>query len=163
MNQLMRWEPFSDLRQAMDRAVEESMRPLSVLRGIGEIANMPLDVYQTPTELVVEAAISGVKPEDVEITITGDTLTISAESKAEEEVKKADYLYRERRYGSSTRTIMLPKSLKTDKAEATFEHGVLKLTIPKAEEAKPKQIKVKAKGLIESKKVEPKKEEGKKG
>jgi len=112
---------------------------------------MPLDVYQTPNELVIKATVPGVKPEEVDITITGDTLTIGAEVK-EEKIEKAEYLYRERRFGSATRTITLPKALKGDQAHASFENGVLTLTIPKAEEAKPRQIKVKPQGIVEGKK-----------
>jgi HSP20 family protein len=148
----MRWDPFADVRQAMDRALEESFRPLRVLRGFEEIAPLPIDIYHTPNEVVVKASLPGVKPEDVDITISGDTLSIKGETKTEEEVEREDYLYQERRYGSFSRVITLPGSLQTDKAEATFENGVLTLTIPKLEEVKPKSIKVKAKGVIEDKK-----------
>ena len=72
-------------------------------------------------------------------------MTIKGESKAEQEVKREDYLYQERRYGAFSRSVILPSGLKSDKAEATMEDGVLTLTIPKAEEVKPKAIKVKAK------------------
>jgi HSP20 family protein len=133
-----RWHPFTDimtLRQAMDRLFEDSfVRP-----------SRALDIYQKPDEVVVKAAMSGVKPEDVNIDITGDTLTIKGERKAENEIKREDYLYQERRYGAFSRTVVLPSGLKSDKAEATMEDGVLTLTIPKAEEVKPKAIKVKAK------------------
>ena len=95
--------------------------------------------------MVVDAANPGVKPEDIEVSLTGDVLTIKGETKAEKEVKEPNYLRRERRYGSFCRSISLPSGLKGDKAEAEFEHGVLKLTIPKAEEVKPKVIEVKTK------------------
>jgi len=95
---------------------------------------------------VVEAALPGLKPEDISIDITGDTLTIKGESKAEQEVKREEYLYQERRYGAFSRSVVLPGGMKSDKADATMEDGVLTLTIPKAEEIKPKAIKVKAKG-----------------
>lgn len=93
----------------------------------------------------MKAALPGLKPEDVSIDITGETLTIKGESKAEQEVKEKDYLYQERRYGAFSRSVVLPSGLKSDKAEATMEDGVLTLTMPKAEEVKPKAIKVKAK------------------
>ena len=144
-----RWHPLTELmslRQAMDRLFEDSfVRPSRALATFGESATPALDVYQTPTEIVVKAAMPGVKPEDVSIDITGETLTIRGESKVEEETKKEDYLYQERRYGVFSRSVVLPSGLKSDKAEATVEDGVLTLTIPKAEEAKPKAIKVKAK------------------
>ena len=100
-------------------------------------------MYHTANDVVVKAALPGVKPDDVEITIVGDTLTIKGEAKAEEEVKREDYLYQERRYGAFSRSVTLPSGLDTDKAEATFENGVLTLTIPKVEKVKPKQVKVK--------------------
>jgi HSP20 family protein len=144
-----RWQPFSELmslRQAMDKLFEDSfVRPSRALAALGEVTAPALDVYQTPNEVVVKATLPGVKPEDVTIDITGETLTIKGETKAEEEIKKKDYLYQERRYGSFSRSVVLPGGLKTDKAEATIEDGVLTLSIPKAEEAKPKAIKVKAK------------------
>jgi len=101
---------------------------------------------------VVKAALPSVKPEEIDITITGDTLSIKGETKAMGEVKREDYLYREHRYGAFSRSIILPTNLKTDKAEANFENGVLTLTIPRSEEAKPKTIKVKTKGTIEGEK-----------
>jgi HSP20 family protein len=144
-----RWQPFSELmslRQAMDKLFEDSfVRPSRGVAALGEVAAPALDVYQTPTEIVVEAALPGLKPEDVSIDITGETLTIKGESKAEQEIKKEDYLYQERRYGAYSRSVVLPSGLKTDKAEATMEDGILTLTIPKVEEVKPKKISVKAK------------------
>ena len=144
-----RWQPFSELmslRQAMDRLFEDSfVRPSRGVAALGEVAAPALDVYQTPTEIVVKAALPGLKPEDVNIDITGETLTIKGESKAEQEIKKEDYLYQERRYGAYSRSVVLPSGLKTDKAEATMEDGILTLTIPKVEEVKPKKISVKAK------------------
>ncbi|MGB5926077.1 MAG: Hsp20/alpha crystallin family protein [Dehalococcoidia bacterium] len=151
-----RWQPFSELmslRQAMDKLFEDSfVRPSRALAALGEVTVPALDVYQTPDEVAVKATLPGVKPEDLSIDITGDTLTIRGETKAEEEVKKEDYLYQERWYGSFSRSVVLPGGLKTDKAEATMEDGVLTLTIPKAEEVKPKPIKVKAKEKPKEKK-----------
>ena len=154
---LIRWQPFSDmvtLRQAMDRLFEDSfVRPTRFTSLFGEGAEMPIDIYQTDEDVVVKASVPGIKPEEVEITITSDTLTIKGETKTEEEVKKENYFRKERSYGAFSRSILLPSSLQTDKAEATFENGVLTLTIPKAEESKPKQIKIKPKGVIEGEKA----------
>ena len=144
-----RWHPFTEfmsLRHAMDSLFDDSfIRPSRILSTFVETGTPTMDVYQTPKELVVKAALSGVKPEDVSIDITGENLTIKGESKAEQEIKKEDYLYQERRYGAFSRSVVLPSGLKSDKAEATMEDGVLTLTIPKVEEVKPKAIKVKAK------------------
>ncbi len=144
---LIRLEPFTDMRQMIERALDDEIRP-SLWRGLAGTTHMPMDMYQTNDEVVVKATIPGVKPEDVDITITGDTLTIKAESKTEEETQKADYIHRERRYGSSTRTVSLPHDIKTDNADASFENGVLSISIPKAKEVKPKQIKVKTKNEV---------------
>jgi HSP20 family protein len=147
---IVRWEPFSDLmslREAMDRLFEESVvRPGSRLLtpfGAGELA---VDMYETDNEVVVTASLPGVKPEDVEVTITGDTLSIKGETKSETKVEKANYLRQERRFGAFARTIALAAAVQADKAEAKFKDGVLTLSIPKAEEAKPKTIKVKTEG-----------------
>jgi HSP20 family protein len=97
-----RWHPFTELmslRQAMDRLFEDSfVRPSRVLSTLGEVGAPTLDVYQTPNEVVVKASLPGLKPEDVSIDITGETLTIKGETKAEQEIKKEDYIYQERRY-----------------------------------------------------------------
>jgi len=124
----------------MDRLFEEAFRPS---RFWAAEATVPVDMYQTPEAVVVKAALPGVKPEEVEITITGNTLTIKGEVKAEQEVKREDYIYQERHYGGFSRSLTLPTGLQVDKAEAVFENGILTLTIPKAEEVKPKTIKVK--------------------
>lgn len=146
---IVRWEPFSDLmslREAMDRLFEESfVRPGHVVGAYGA-GDLPLDVYETANEVVVTAALPGLKAEDVDITITGEALTIQGETKAETNVEKANYLRQERRYGAFARTISLPVPVMADKAEAKFKDGVLTLSIPKAEEAKPKTIKVRSEG-----------------
>ncbi|HIC93666.1 MAG TPA: Hsp20/alpha crystallin family protein [Anaerolineae bacterium] len=148
MSSLIRWEPFEELislREAMDRLFEESfVRPWSLWPSLWE-GTVPVDMYETEDSVVVTAAVPGVKPEDIDITVTGDTLTIKGEVKAEREEEKANYICRERRYGAFSRSVSLPAGLETDKAEATFENGILRLTIPKAEHAKPKTIKVKVK------------------
>ena len=144
-----RWHPITELmslRRTMDRLFEDSfVRPSRALKGFGEMVRPALDIYQKPDEVVVKAALPGVKAEDVNIDITGDALTIKGESKAEQEIKREDYLYQEKRYGTFSGTVVLPIGLKSDRAEATMEDGVLTLTIPKAEEVKAKAIKVKAK------------------
>jgi len=153
---IVRWDPFREmmtLRNAMDRMFEDSIvvpRIQSITNG-GE-APMALDVYQTDEEVVIKASLPGVKPEDVDISITGDTVTIKGEMKEETEVKEENYLHRERRYGTFSRVVQVPASIQEDKAEATFEDGILKLSLPKAEETRPRQIKVKARNLVEGEK-----------
>jgi HSP20 family protein len=134
----------------MDRLFEDSfVRPSRFWPDRLGRGELPIDMYQTANDVVVKTTLPGFKPEEVDISITGDTLTIKAERKEEQEVKDEDYFYREHRYGAFSRSVPIPVQVKSDKAEAIFENGVLTLTLPKAEEIKPKQIKVKAKGMIE--------------
>ncbi|HEY67840.1 MAG TPA: Hsp20/alpha crystallin family protein [Thermoflexia bacterium] len=147
---MVRWEPFRDLislREAMDRLFEESfVRPRTGWLAPLGAETLAVDMYETDDAIVVKTAIPGVKPEDVDVSIAGDTLTIKGETKAEEEVKEENYIRRERRYGSFCRSLTLPVPVVADDAEAEFENGILTLTLPKAEEVRPKTIKVKAKG-----------------
>jgi HSP20 family protein len=149
MSSLMRWDPFRDtlsLRNAMDRLFEDSfVTPHFGWIAPTNAAGMALDVYETKDQVVIKAALPGVKPEETEVTITGDTLTIRGESKEEKEVKEESYIRKERHFGSFARSVTLPAGLEADKAEATFENGVLTLKIPKSEQVKPRSIKVKAK------------------
>jgi HSP20 family protein len=135
----------------MDRAFDDFFRAPHLLPWEGAEYPFPLDVYETEDSLVVKAPLPGVRPEDVDISITGDILTIKGESKSEQEVKREDYHRREVRYGSFCRSVPLPTQVEHGKAEAVFEHGILTVTLPKTAEAKPKTIKVKARPLIEGK------------
>jgi HSP20 family protein len=105
-------------------------------------ATFPVEVSETDGELEIKASLPGVKPEEVEITVQNDVLTIKAEHKDTSEEKKRDYYRREIRYGTFHRAMTLPVSVDSDKAEAAFENGVLYLRLPKAEALRPKQIKV---------------------
>ena len=151
MTNIVRWEPFRELvslREAMDRLFEDSVvRP----PGGGELAPfgagaLAVDMYETDDAVVVKSAIPGIKGEDIDISVTGDTLTIKGETSTEDEVEEENYVRREMRYGSFARSVALPVPIVADEAEADFEDGVLTLTLPKAEETKTKAIKVKAKG-----------------
>lgn len=110
-----------------------------------EGAALAVDMYETDDDVVVKTALPGIDPDDVEISVTGDSLTIKGETKAEEEVEKGNYVCRERRFGAYSRSLTLPVSVKAEKAEAEYENGVLTLRLPKVEEAKPKAIQVKVK------------------
>ena len=149
---ISRWEPFGglmSLREAMDRLFEDSLvRPSRLFPDLwGE--SLAVDVYQTDNEVVVKTTLPGVKPDEVEITVTGDTLTIKGETKAEEKVKRENYFRQERRCGAFSRSVTIPIAVRSEKAEATFQDGVLTITLPKAEEAKPKRIKIQAQPVIE--------------
>ena len=102
------------------------------------------DVYENDDSVVVTASVPGLNPEDIAIHITGDTLSVSGERKDEKTDEKRSYYQRQLRYGSFAQSITLPSLVDADHAEAKFEHGILTITLPKAEEAKPKQIQIKA-------------------
>jgi HSP20 family protein len=165
---ISRWEPMSDfmtLRQAMDRLFEDSFvragrmvdggsaayLPVDVYTtkdatagstpGCPSRAYLPVDVYTTKDAVVIRASVPGVNPDDVEITVEGDTVTLRGEIKPAPE--EGNYLLQERRYGPFARSIELAIPIQADQADATFKNGLLTLTIPKAEEIKPKVIKVK--------------------
>jgi HSP20 family protein len=158
MTPTRRPSPFGELvtlRQAMDRLFDDTVfRPYSAYAG-GDFARLPLDIRTLPDALLVEASLPGVKPEDVEITVENGTLTIRAEDRSDEHREEAGWVVREIARGSVMRTVTLPTGLEADKAEATFEHGVLKLRFPKAEQVKPRQIRIQPVTAGEAKAVEP--------
>jgi HSP20 family protein len=132
------------MQQAMDRLYDDAWSR----RGMGwrqgeHVAALPLDVYSTDNDLIVKASVPGADPQDVEITIEGDTLTIKGEIKGI--LDNVDYHLQERRHGAFARTLTLNVPVEADQAEAAFENGELTLTIPKAAEIRPKVIKVKSK------------------
>ena len=147
MPSIVRFEPFRDLvslRDAMDRLVEQSfISPRSGLLAPLAGGALAVDIYETDQDVVVKASLPGVKPEDVEISVVGDTLTVKGSVKEESEVEDGCYYCKERREGTFQRSVTLPAPTVPDKAEAKLENGVLTLVLPKAEEVKPKSIKVK--------------------
>jgi len=150
MTNLTRWDPFAELRTTMDRLFEEGFsRPWRLIPSPSDYESaIPVEVSETDDEVEVKAALPGVRPEEVEITVTNDVLTIKAQHKEETEDKKRDYYRREIRYGAFHRSLSLPVSVDADKAQATHENGVLRLRLPKAEAVRPKQIKVTSAGSI---------------
>ena len=130
------------LRQAMDRLFEDSfVRPRSWAIGSVE-SSFPIDVTNGPDALLIEASLPGFKPEDVDVTVENGALSIHAETSSEQNKREGETLMQEIRRGTVGRTIALPTGIEPDKATATFEHGVLKLRIPKAEAVKPRQIRI---------------------
>ena len=142
-----RWTPMRDvltLRQAMDHLFDESFvgaRPAGVTPA-ERAMRLPIDAYSTEGELVIVAPVPGAAPEDVEITVEGDTLTIKGEIRPP--LENVDYIFNERPYGPFVRSLTVNVPVEAEKAEATFDNGLLTLTIPKAESVKPKTIKVKS-------------------
>lgn len=145
MPAIIRWGPvreFTRLNDAMDRMFEESWIKPFPARAERE-ARLPLDVYTTPSEIVIMASVPGLKPDEVAITLEGDTLSINGEIKPP--MENVEYIFQERPYGKFSRTLTINVPVEAEKAEATFDSGVLTLTLPKAEAARPKTIKVEAK------------------
>jgi HSP20 family protein len=138
------------LRDTMERFFEEGSMWGSMTQNdhdtVARGARLAIDAYNTDNEIVVLASVPGVNPDDVEITVEGgDTLTIRGEIPKMEVDDGSTHIFSERFHGPFSRTLQLNVPIEIDKIEATFENGVLTLTLPKAEEVKPKVIKVQAK------------------
>jgi HSP20 family protein len=116
-----------------------------------ETMGVAVDVIENAENFVVKASLPGIKPEDLDVTYNNSILTIKGETKEEKEVEETRYYMRERRYGSFSRSFSLPSNIQEAAIQASYEHGVLTLTLPKAEEAKPKRIKVQGEPMIEAK------------
>jgi HSP20 family protein len=143
---MSRYEPINSslsLRTAMDRLFQDSFVPSTALRQDGSY--VPVDLHETADDYVITASLAGWKPEDVKVTVQDNTVTIAAEhqnatpSQAE---KEKTFHLRERTMSSFQRQFTFPTALDATRANADFEHGVLTLTLPKAESGKPRQIKV---------------------
>ena len=150
MSNLTRWEPVREmmtLREAMDRLFDDAFtRPFPMERNGGSTWSSPaIDMYQTDNEIVVKAALPGIKADEVQINVTGDVLTIKGETKQEEEKKEKSWHIREQRWGAFERSVRLPTGVMSEKAKADFDNGVLTITLPKSEEVKPRTITVKTK------------------
>ena len=145
---LVRWEPFRDLttfQERMNRLFEDTMarfRPGWDAELAAGHWSPSVDIYETEHELVLKADLPEVEAKDLDIRIESNALTIKGERKAEKEVKEENYYRVERTFGSFARSFQLPNTIDSDKVKAEFSKGVLKLTLPKKEEAKPKQIQV---------------------
>ncbi|MER3429944.1 MAG: molecular chaperone [Blastocatellia bacterium] len=144
---LVTYDPFRELRTLQD----EVNRLFSTTFGrSGETELMrgawspSVDIFENKDQIVLEAELPGMKPEDVDISIENNVLTLHGERKFEKKDEGDNYHRIERSYGSFTRSFTLPPTVSTDNIDATFENGVLRLTLAKREEAKPKKIEIKA-------------------
>lgn len=143
---IMRPRPLYEtpsLYEAMDRLFDRSFVSPSEWLTLARFEQPAIDVVSKPDAFVVKAALPGVKPEDIETTITGDTLTIHVKFREEEKREEDGYLYRELSRGEFRRSVGLPTGIKGEAAEATYKDGILTLTIPKVEPIKAREIKVK--------------------
>ncbi len=151
MSSMIRWEPFRDLATLRDRmgrlCGDFSGRTFAADEGLtAGLWNPQVDVYETAESIVLTADLPGMKENEVDISVEGNLLTIKGERKKEQEVQEKDYFRIERSYGTFTRSFSLPPTVDSGKIDASFSRGVLKITLPKREESKPKQIKVKING-----------------
>lgn len=148
MSNLTRWEPAREmmtLREAMDRLFEDAFTHPLFARDGWSASTPAIDMYQTDDEIVVKASLPGIKADEVQINITGDVLTLKGEVKHDEEKNDKSWHIREQRWGSFQRSLALPTNVVSDKAKAEFENGILTITLPKAEEVRPRTITVNAK------------------
>lgn len=146
MNALTRWDPFREMqtfREMMDRFFEEPWldTPRLWSQRAGEFT-LALDVAEDDERYIVKASVPGVDPDQIEVTLTDNVLTIKGETKSEKDVEEKNYHLRERRFGRFTRSVTLPMPVDADAVEATHENGVLTLHLPKTEAVKPKRITV---------------------
>ena len=137
------------LREAMDRLLEDSFVRMGDFPFGGSPAGstnaLAVDMFETENDFQLKVAVPGVKPEDIEVTLTGDTLTIRGEMRQEQERQDASWHRREWRYGKFERSVTLPAAVNADAIEARYDSGVLTLRLPKAEAVKPKRLQVKTK------------------
>ena len=145
-SELMEWRPFrevSRLRREMDRLWDDYFGAgRRALRPLAEFAPA-VDIKETAEAVVVKAEVPGMDAKDINISVTGDVLTIKGEKKSEREEKEENYHLVERSYGSFSRSLVLPAAVNLDKIEAKYDKGVLTVTCPKKEEVKPKPIEIK--------------------
>ncbi|MEZ4589602.1 MAG: Hsp20/alpha crystallin family protein [Chloroflexota bacterium] len=146
MNTMIRWNPFGEMarmRNEIDRLFEDAFNAPVGKWERGSVWGFPLDVTENDDTFTVKAAVPGMNPDDLEITISDNVLTIKGETQ-DEEVRDDEKVHlRERRFGSFMRSISLPTPVESDNVEANMDNGVLTLQIPKAEAVKPKRIAVK--------------------
>jgi HSP20 family protein len=145
-NDILGFDPFVELnayRDALRQLVEGGwFMPRDLMPSAVASVVIPLDLLDNGPELIIQTNLPGVKPEDVAITVVGDTLTIKGSLGQQEQFQGANYLRRERRSASFTRSVSLPVAVDAEHGEAKFQNGVLTLTLPKAEAVRPKTIKV---------------------
>lgn len=145
MTLIRRPTPFVDLvsfQDMMERLFDDRLfKPMWICDGERQVAP-PLDLYTTPESVIAKIALPGVKPEDVDVTIADDLVTISGAFTGETETSDAGYVHKELSQGTFSRTFSVPIAIKADAAKAEFTNGLLTLTLPKNEEVKPTHLKV---------------------
>ena len=144
--ELTPWRPFSEvgsLRREMDRLWDSFFGERPLARMWEREWAPSLDVSETKDDFVVKVEIPGIDAKDIDISLTGDVLTIKGEKKQEKEQKEEDYHLVERSYGAFSRSVRLPAEVESAKIKASCKHGILKVTLPKSEKVKAKEVKIK--------------------
>ena len=146
---IRRWRPYRELEE-MERRFEDILgRPFLPTAWRRLPAEMgwapPIEMFEKEDKFIVKAELPGMKKEEINISVVGDTLNIKGERKAETEVKEEDYYCCERSYGSFLRSVTMPTAVDANKIEATYEDGVLEISIPKAPEVTPKKVEISVK------------------
>lgn len=139
MTTLVRWNPTRSLFSDFDRLFQTT--PYLRRNAVSEWS-LALDVAENEEGYIVKASVPGMNPDDLEITLEDNVLTVKGEVKSSEEINDEQYHVRERRFGSFSRNIRFPVEVNADDVEASYEHGILTLNVPKAEEVKPRRISV---------------------
>lgn len=131
------FKSLNSLRETVSRTIEDGISAASGTQ------LLPLDIYETETHVVIVAGpLSGIQPESIDVSVTGETLTIKGETKPDLDVPEAQFLRRERRFGAFARAIKLTQQVHADQADAEFKEGLLKISLPKVESPDPKVINI---------------------
>lgn len=142
---IARWEPFrdpSDIQGEMNRLFDSFFGRPVALQTVERTWMPPVDMYETKDDLHVSVEVPGIREKEVSVSIMGDVLTVKGERKWDKELNDEGYHRVERGYGRFERAVPLPVRVQADKVKATYRDGVLEITLPKAEEVKPKEIKI---------------------
>ena len=149
---IIRWDPFREMTQLQNRFD----RLFDAVGGRQESWLPAVDVFDTQDAVVLKAELAGMNPDDIQIEVEDNVLTIKGERKFEEKVDEERYYRVERRFGTFQRSLALPQGVKADQIEAAYDEGILTVTVPKAEQEKPKRIEVQARKTVEAKKSDEK-------
>ena len=144
MSNLTRWDPFGEM-ESMRTMMDRFFNPFQESERTGLLStgwDLALDVAETDDEYLVKASLPGINPEDLNVTFDSNVVTIKGEFRKEEDIDEQRYHLRERRFGTFSRSITMPSSVKADKIEARYDAGILTLHLPKSAETRPKRIRI---------------------
>lgn len=140
-------QPIEDLEpetEVLEKALEEKKTDWLEEAAEGEEGQLTIDVYQTPSDIVIKSTVAGVNPEDIDISIANDMVTVKGRRMKDKEVSAENYYYQELYWGAFSRSVILPVEVDSDKAKAVIKNGILTIRLPKSEKVKAKKIKVRS-------------------